>query len=617
MQILINNQPATIKQGSSFDFVSENRHFSGADSYTLAITFPLKDCPTNLAIFGYINRKDIVAKQILFDCEIRDKAFVKYSSITITEIDETEVKCQFLEGKSVQNFATDFDKIYINELDLSYPDRNPNNFDPDGMRWHSIDNYMYYLALPWVNNTTGNIQNRPINNRTAWHEDTLAVGLSFQPYLIYLIQMICSVIGYSVDLAKLQASPYRYLIVCNALPATWNINNWANALPHWTLTAFFEQLEYLLNGEFDIDHKAKTITFSFSKEAIEAAETVILDKIVNEFSSKVEDGSGCNYREAMNLKFADCGHRMWKYYSCPWFVKWMKEKGFYLEFEDIEQLYNELARFAKIQKTSSDWQPPAEAGYLFYARKENTYFVLRNYWYHREGRSDQHFNNFRFFYDNTLETINMFGNADENAETVELKIVPVWLDDAYADAYADGELQGKAIFLECGEYTPPEDAEIASLQYAYEKISEGESTQPTEFFDKLYMGLWNGTEYEPMAGKWLHPIIDFILPYYRQTTHAEMPYYPIVWDDEMCYDLTGCTLRLFAKGSRQNNGTYPIDPTRKFTFKFLSDDIPNVRALFYIQGKRYICEKITATFTENGMSQLLKGEFYQVEEESD
>ena len=42
--------------------------------------------------------------------------------------------------------------------------------------------------------------------------------------------------------------------------------------------------------------------------------------------------------------------------------------------------------------------------------------------------------------------------------------------------------------------------------------------------------------------------------------------------------------------------------------------IPDVRSVFLIRGKRYICEKITATFTENGMSQLLKGVFYPIAE---
>ena len=58
---------------------------------------------------------------VFFDCEIRDKGFYKFGSITITEISETEVKTQFLEGRSEQNFDKTFDKVYINELNLGTP----------------------------------------------------------------------------------------------------------------------------------------------------------------------------------------------------------------------------------------------------------------------------------------------------------------------------------------------------------------------------------------------------------------------------------------------------------------------------------------------------------------
>ncbi len=53
-----------------------------------------------------------------------------------------------------------------------------------------------------------------------------------------------------------------------------------------------------------------------------------------------------------------------------------------------------------------------------------------------------------------------------------------------------------------------------------------------------------------------------------------------------------------------------VNPLEKMTVSFISTSIPDVRSIFYIRGKRYLCEKITATFTENGMSQLLEGEFY-------
>ena len=128
MRIKINGKEAVIKAGSSFEFISENRYFTGSDSYTLAIEFPLVDCPKNIEIFGHINRKDIETKQFLFDCEIFAGKFYKTGSVTITEINEKTVKCQFLEGRSVQNYDNTLDDIYINELALgSWPNAYSNS----------------------------------------------------------------------------------------------------------------------------------------------------------------------------------------------------------------------------------------------------------------------------------------------------------------------------------------------------------------------------------------------------------------------------------------------------------------------------------------------------------
>ena len=45
MKIIINGKDAVLKKGTSFEFVAENRSFTGSDSYTLSITFPLRGCP--------------------------------------------------------------------------------------------------------------------------------------------------------------------------------------------------------------------------------------------------------------------------------------------------------------------------------------------------------------------------------------------------------------------------------------------------------------------------------------------------------------------------------------------------------------------------------------------
>ena len=116
MTILIDNQEAILKKGSSFDYISENRLFTDSDSYTLTMTFPLADCPQNRAVFGNIDRKDVVKEKMVYDCVMTHGSMYRQGVITITEITDKEVKTQFLEGRSAQNFGSTFDNTYINEF---------------------------------------------------------------------------------------------------------------------------------------------------------------------------------------------------------------------------------------------------------------------------------------------------------------------------------------------------------------------------------------------------------------------------------------------------------------------------------------------------------------------
>ena len=93
-----------------------------------------------------------------------------------------------------------------------------------------------------------------------------------------------------------------------------------------------------------------------------------------------------------------------------------------------------------------------------------------------------------------------------------------------------------------------------------------------------------------MRGKLLFPVIDNVLTYPR----------------EMDFELTGLSMRLRSNLFGSNANTHRIASNKKYKFKFLAKDIPNVRSLFVIHGQRYICEKITATFTEDGMSELVE-----------
>ena len=597
MEIRINGRDAVLKSGTSFEYVAENRMFSGSDGYTLSITFPLKDCPENIAVFGNINRADVVARKVIFECEIRHGKFFKFGSITVNEINASEVKCQFLEGRSERNFSQTFDDIFINELDLGqWPS---GKLDPAEAWRPGYSARPEAVALPWVNDYSGNIQNLAeytvddaSQNRGhySWHPDTW--GLSWQPYLITIVARICEAVGYAADLSAWERSEeHRWLLVCNCLPAAWYTPQYARALPHWTVAEFFEKLELFLNAEFEINHRAKTVGFAFTHDLVAASGSVELRDVLDEHSTEVSvEDARCEYAEAKNLVYKECDHAVWKYYSCDWFIKAWKDRA--VVYESMREL---LAANKGWRTWDGQHHRNSQIDRLLYAKDADAYFVIR------AVSRTAYFDRFRlrFTYKCVLQPVNLFGGRivddAEDADHIEIEFVPARID------YTE-EKYGKVLFLSFSGYdedngTGEDESDYPFMQtHTIQSLEAGEKKKKAEYYDRIYIGFWDGA----------------------QNTRGKLPY-PQVEDIEIADDWSNFSylhfnMRLNNRQLQSRRIIHRIDPMKKTTFKFLADNIPDVRAVFHIHGKKYVCEKITATFTEQGMSQLLKGVFYPIAE---
>ncbi|MCM1163232.1 MAG: hypothetical protein NC339_03155 [Muribaculaceae bacterium] len=603
MQIYVDNKLAALKKGTSFEYVSENRMFSGSDGYTLTITFPLKDCPQNIAIFGHINRADVIAQRCIFNCEIRDKNFYKFGCITVTEINESEVKTQFLDGRSEQNFDKTFDKIYINELDLGTPPTTSKSAIAPERAWSPIYN-PNCVALPWVNDYSGNIQNlvdyhpEVRNNGVlvsnayySWSNDI--TGLSWQPFLLYITKKICESIEYAADFSEWEENEeYKYLLICNTLPHAWYLINFARALPHWTVEEYFEKLELFLQGEFTIDHRAKRVTFHFTENVLRSTAPVELQNVVEDHSTEVKvEEEQCEYSVMKNLVYKECDHDTWKYYSCDWFIKGNKWR--IVSFRSLSELMASLKSFRTWDgRRGRD----SNIDKIFYAEDCDCHFIIETV---SRYVSSIKFGRVNFTYRCILRPINLFGgrivNDDEDADQDEIEFVPVRIDST-EDKY------GRCMFLNFSGYD--EDTGIEGedeSKYPFlktrtsESLAAGEQEKKAEYYDRIYIGFWDGAQ--NTMGKLPYPWTEDV----------------IIADDWSGFNYAHFNLRI---NNRFVNKTIApkIEPKQKTTFKFLSDTIPDVRAIFYIKGKRYICEKLTSTFTENGKSDLVKGVFYPVKD---
>ena len=594
MNILIDGKDAVLKKGSSFEFIAENRFFTGADSYSLSITFPLRGCPRNVEIFGHINRKDCDLNRLLLDCEIHDKGFHRYGSVSIVEISETEVKTQFLEGRSARNYYSSLDDLYINELQLpsvieaahynaSHYLRNYYTQKRDEAEGGT---YFGMVFLPWVNNTSGNIQN-PMRYAEAandfyyigggWDD----VGIVGQPFLVEVIKQVLLQSGYDFDISAIEGSEWHNAIVCNALPLTWDLHDMQDILPHWTISEFLEQVELFLNGEFNINENTRKLTFAFNQITLENLQTLVIEKVIDSHQVEItakEDVQN-SYIEQKNLAYADCDHQMWKFYSCDWIKKQVAS----YTWTDFAQMKTRLNSFLDCAGNMTH----AYYKRLHYCTREGTYFVLKCVRSAYSGGLIHHYMR--------IQPVNQFGqriiDVREDAEFTELRIVPVCIDHT-------DNTHGDMIFIECGEYGDDiEDAEDADTNQTpvVNILADGEKDKKEEYFDKLYVGFYDGyyNKYAPY-----HP-------------RADIDPVEVSPDNELL--TSHYSMRLFgAEAPDSRTSAHMVDHSQKFTFTFIADAIPDVRSIFLIHGKKYLAEKITATISENGLSQQMKMVAYRL-----
>jgi len=651
MILTINGMQAALKKGSSIEYVSENRIFTDADDYSMEIELPLADCPQNLDIFGMITRKDVDTGDIFFDAVLQDTNFFKRGAVVITGITQESVKVQFLEKRSYQNFFPRFDETYIDELDLGkwpsiYPDNSPNSGGAQPRPGEDVTyaspaqlwgRWQDYTALPWVNNTSGNLQNAARWNASAnkyeWkvnpddEDDTdYCRGLSFQPNLLWLTRKICEALGYAHDFSLWEQSDYRYLLLLNTTPYANSNRTWASALPHWTVNEFFQELEKLLLCEFDIDHARSTIACTATADNIEAAGTIRISKVVDAFTVEVttdEEKSG--YKAMLNQGYAAGGHRLDNIYNCQWYIDQMTKADGTVRcttHATLNALISSNVRQQAVPDSGGVWG-------LHYAQDVDTYFVLevmKRVKYRSGGREE---------WDNwgnvtRLVPINRFGpliiDRDNPDNVDEMKIVPAWLDET-------DDVIGLVPFLECGETGEGDNAysnqshtgrphssekvdQDVPIQWgALPTVSAGKREKSGAVFDKLFVAFWWGG-YTTFAPRHPHPwtdTFDLDYSYYAPSPSSNSGTLSVTW--KRTDSGKTCSLRInnrsYGQG-QQRDTYYPVDQKKKYTFSFLADKIPNVRSVFNIEGKQYLCEKLTATFTEDGMSHLLKGNFFKI-----
>ncbi len=658
MILLIDNKQAAINPGTTIDYISSNLLFSDREDFSLTITLPLRGCKQNREIFSNIYRKDVDITTLYYDAEIVAGRFRSSGAVAVVEVNDDDIKLQFLAKRSFTNYRVDMDGVFVDDLNLGSYSASLTGRTPATM-WGDND----IIALPWVNNASGNLQNRAekVNGTWQWHtvgdddEDTEVVeGLSCQIRLYTLVSLIISRLGYSfVGGDAWQNSGWYHLYCLNTVPNAWQEHKWATMLPHWSVTEFFGELEKLMLCRFDFDHKAKTITFSFETEIMSAAGEFAIDNVVDEFSCEISsDGDDSDkYRITANTGYEECSHPLWNFYSCYWHFRTLG--GTYIrQFPTL----NDILAYANGHYYNS-WEWLIHASGIFYAQDVRSHFVL-----HELFRQQVSVHIGQKTYSSGFEVcqVNSFGDYitdDDNYENVNrIKIVPAWCDDAISlteDAYDSSSARnnagrisrGKVLFLDCGTFdsngdtteVPGRDTGHCSPEelddyyatvsqvglFQTRKIINGEQGGKS-VFDKIFVGFWYG-DWARFGDKLPCPFIDtFIIEnsWGETMTQLSTSVNPNAGSD---YTVR-CNPQAIMSGHQETlrintperpwgyarNAFPKVDYEKKYSFSFLADRLPNVNAKFLIRGKWYLCSQIQCQVDANGLNPVMKGTFWRI-----
>lgn len=627
MIILVDGKIAALKEDCNIEYRAENRLFMGRDEYTLNISFPLAGCAQNKEIFGDIDRIEIEKSKVFYSAEIRTKELCLIGSVLLTGANESEVTGQFVKGRCQQVATDPFEETMINDLDLGEPPAS-GSYTPV-QAWQNIDDGANEVALPWVNSAYPEQFNNWIKysdgylwastpNRGEADDSPCASlpgsSLSWQPYLIVIAKRICEAVGYSYDFGEWEQSYYRFLLVCNTFP--WGRDaGYKDVLPSWSVSEFFEKLELLLLGEFDIDHAGKSVVFRFTSNILNEIPVCELETVVDSYDTDIaNDDSECEYLGIKRLEYKRTNHPLSNYYACDWIFKEAKV----YEYDTTEEILSKCAKRTGVSgvypwvKYGEDITVPNDRGRLkltnadgvFYSVEDDMYFVLRSmgqYYLYTD----------RFGYKNyaqecVLQPVNVFGSGRDDSDgsnTETLEFVPVCVTDTYVSPSDDMGFMMNLTFstIENEAYdddvvrNEDKDCRNKIVQYQAAAIIEaGEKESKGAAYDVIFVGFWDGVIPEP--DKAPYPIVDLVT-----ITQS----WGCVRNDYACLRLSGPDSRLRLDLPR-------INPKHKYKFSFISDSIPNPRGIFNIRGRLYVCERITATLSDNGMSQLIKGEFYPV-----
>ena len=344
LTLYLNSKPAVLKAQTEIKLTRENPLFTDSGDYTFEVSLPLDGCAENLAIFGALHRAEVGKgawlgkrlRALLVSLPLRVEG-----TAVVTSVTDAEVKVQLLGGRSALNVSLLDEQgrdRYIDELPSlgqalqgayvrAMGEHSVQTYEStrDAMMrgklmWQAdeSDPTSLYIgdddatALPIYSTTDKKLVNElcetmartgsgggafgdkslgllaPIKRAGSTIDSTVFDdGYIFapQPYLVPLIERIFRALGFEVRAEDnaLRGTWFERLIVANVRPTL----DYRQMLPHWTAREFVTEVQRFFGVLIEVDGKRLKITRRASLYAADRSE-VVLSAVSDAYTTTLE-----------------------------------------------------------------------------------------------------------------------------------------------------------------------------------------------------------------------------------------------------------------------------------------------------------------------------------------
>lgn len=634
----------------------ENQFIKDSGSYTYDITFPMA-ITANREIFGNVQRLDVKKTVRDFeDCRLyADNRLVMSGKGTVTSITQDSVKLQLIGGKSRIKFNSNFEKNFIDEIDY-----------PDVLISEGVDeecmNIMYgkqhvhlsedKVAIIWPDLSDSNIVGQKdvavfspvadeaneiianritvingkkikINGKRYPDYSPWMVDIAPQPYLLYILKKVMEYEGYSIVRNDIDSYPWNKLVIVNACKS----GKIKDALPHWSVYTFLEEIRKFFNVSLVFDEVSKTVSIATTNELL-SNNTVSYD-CEDDFSVEHDD-DGLDNLSTSNIEydFDESANRDWREYIPAKVLQNNSPKEYesYSAMMDAAEKMDKRTRWTTIFKVGYDYyvwanlpkdgNPESEE-----TEEKCTLCGLFNPII-RDKKSDN-------FQDLKICPAAVYQRRNNNDNTN--KASSIWQIIGYSGWQYYIVLPSVVNDKEAGFDDMEEDDNgeyFFSIQDMIESGEDGSESTSENDSAKMPVAFVAGNVINLKANRAVMPDSTFDgedKNYRVPMLYTDYRMYPATLVRELAtLSLEALPFRSFGKGSRSfGNGTRAVVYTTRFgevsidknnliTIKFITNEIPDPSKIYIFKSKRYICQKIEMNVTNDGIDKEKTGYFYEI-----